>query len=822
MRTKNLTPFPFGAKVTSRQPPQPEMTLVVRGRFTLKPNEPVAPLPGIDAVAQGAMTTDVFRDADVERVGECLYPSDFADFKLRAEVFLAGTCHTPFAKPLTECPVSFAVGSWSKTLRVIGRRAWSGSVISDPLPFTTMALGYRNAFGGPGHKPNPSGKGFNTDELPNVELAHPVVASRADRPPPASYGPINPAWPQRAGKVGRAYGAKYKAERAPFYAEDFDWSYFNAAPDDQQLEGYLRGDEELRFTNLHPAAPVFTAKLPAIRIRAFVKDRAAVFREVRMTLDTLFADVDEGVLTLVWRGLDKVAEIDLSDVKFALIASERLDEPPQRAEHYREILERFEQDPLELDKVLPPDLQGVAQTMKQQKDGTLLEQSPDPSLDPVSAKLQQKLGKMGEAEQAKVRQAMAQILSSQGAVSQAQPGTDINALLKDALKKAPPQQPAPVIPMKPGVMPRVRIGDAMKKALESVNNVKRLAADKNIDIQQAAAEMKLDIGVLDRIEALANDPRLKKLDPGYMPPGAEETPLPDPGPNVDWSERDLSGRDLSGLDLSGANLSGSLLTGANLRATILKGANLTGAVLFEAELSGADFSKADLTTADLGRSTAVGASFEAATLTQASFEGANLEKARLSRAIGDQPLFMRARLVGAFLESTRFFQGYFDEATIEQADFTGASLAQCSFLNVKGKRAILTRAVFPKAGFSGAELWEAQLSQVRGEGSIWLGAKLDRADFSHASLPLSHFTEAVASGARFYAADLREARFYRASLERVDFSFAHMLSVDLSRAALAGAKFNKANLFDAKFVGAAGAGCDFTGANLKRSTLETV
>ena len=39
MLVKNLTPFAFGTKVCSRRPPQPEMALIVRGRFQLRNGE---------------------------------------------------------------------------------------------------------------------------------------------------------------------------------------------------------------------------------------------------------------------------------------------------------------------------------------------------------------------------------------------------------------------------------------------------------------------------------------------------------------------------------------------------------------------------------------------------------------------------------------------------------------------------------------------------------------------------------------------------------------------------------------------------------------
>ena len=111
-------------------------------------------------------------------------------------------------------------------------------------------------------------------------------------------------WAPRAGMVGTAYGAAWRKLRSPFYAEDFDWSHFNAAPRDQQLERYLRGDEEVVFENLHPEAPRFAKRLPGVRVRAFVDDVHGRVREVALHLDTLFADLPAGRLFLTWRGME--------------------------------------------------------------------------------------------------------------------------------------------------------------------------------------------------------------------------------------------------------------------------------------------------------------------------------------------------------------------------------------------------------------------------------------------------------------------------------------------------------------------------------------
>ena len=275
MQKKNLTPFFVGTKVTSTSPPKPIMAVIVRASYAIVPGAPLEPIEKL--VDQRPLSEDAFAEDDDARAGALLYPSDFADFKLNAEVMLKGACHTPGGKPLTECPVKLSVGAWSKALVVVGRRVWTekimGAAVSDPHPFTEMPIDWPHAFGGPEHAANPVGLGRGTAELPNVELATARMRGKGDRPPPAGFGPVNAVWPPRAGKVGKEYGRVWKRDRAPYYAVDFDWTHFHAAPADQQLQGYLRGDEDVSFVNLHPEASSFSVRLPSLRVRVFVKGR---------------------------------------------------------------------------------------------------------------------------------------------------------------------------------------------------------------------------------------------------------------------------------------------------------------------------------------------------------------------------------------------------------------------------------------------------------------------------------------------------------------------------------------------------------------------
>ncbi len=814
MRTKNLTGFPFGAKVTSRQPPQRELTLIVRGTFVLRPDQPLVPVgePG-DPLAQGFMTAEVFPKDDDDRAGGCIYPSDFADFKLHADVLFKGSCHAPEGRPVTECPVRFSVGEWSKSLRVVGRRVWSdaygGAAKSAPLPFTKMPLDWAHAFGGPGYAPNPAGKGVGTAELPNIEHPGDPVRAREDRLTPVSFGPLNPAWPQRSGKMGKNYGKAYQKLRAPFYSDDFDWTYFNAAPDDQQLPGYLRGDEELGFVNLHASAPIWSARLPGLRIRAFVIDMEERFREVKLLLDTLFVDLDQGTVALTWRGLDKVKEDDLTDVRTVLVVSEPLEGPSEPEAHYRALLDAYERDPMGLAEHTPEGLPDLADAQKKvdamlaagaankgSADGT---RAVGPLLQlftgPGREKMGDDVGKMLGAAADGTKEHLSLAAALAGA---AQAGA-----ANDSLRAAP----GPLVLPSAGAAPSFAFTNHQARAAVRDMPGQVAEARKTTEAQGLPAE---HFAALDTFTA---DPRIAAL--SAEPPGAQE---PEPGRShvgVDWS-----GRDLSGVDLRNADLTGARLAGTNLRGAKLAGAILHGAVLFEAILEDADLSSADLTLANLTGAHAAGVNLGGARLDQTFFDKADLARADLRRATGTCTLFQTASLPGAKLGGARFDQAYFQGATLDGADFTETTLNRCLISTSSAKGADFSRAVLIKTSCADTDLEGARFIEARGELAVFLRARISGADFSYARLQSAHFNEARGADVKFFAANLRDAIFYRASLDHADFIKANLFSADFRKAVLTGSRFTDANLYDAKFMGASGAGCDFTGANLKRCTLE--
>ena len=797
MITKNSTPLLFGTKACSRRPPKPEMTLIAKGIFTLRPGEPPAFLEDHRA----SLTGEKVRDDDDERRGECVYPGDFADFKLNAEVMLKGTCYTPGGRPLRECGVRFTVGAWSKVLRVVGPRVWTdavmGSPTSDPSPFTRMPLSYTNSFGGPDSPLNPVGTGYRTQRLPTIEHPGEILRSREDLLPPASFGPVNSGWPQRAAKVGKQYGKKYMEERAPYYAEDFDWAYFHAAPPDQQLKGYLRGDEEISFHNLHPSTPSFSARLPGFRVRAFVKDDAGKFREVPMVLDTLFADLDEGQLTLLWRGIDQVRESDLSDVASVLLTTEPLAEPPAPALSYRYALEEFEKDPIGFEAAK----RDVLRLHEQSGGG-----GPN---DLVSGPMKAALGG-GKVSPQEQMQQMAGRLAAMPAVSGRPEAVAELQKFADSVANADTDIPPVPFTSKPGVAPSLGLRRTVREMMERFEPVRANLHGKRLSPDAQAR--------LAQIENMPHDPRWPQIDPDYTPPGPLSTDTP--GPYRNLADRDLSGQDLRGMDLSHADLNGAVLIKTKLAGARLVGANLRNAVLFKTDLAGADLTGADLTRANAARVFAERANFTGAVLEQTFFEDALLTEAILNETTGEYTAFARADLRRARIQKAKLFRADFEEAMIEEADLSNSSLVGCVFERCHGRKVNLAGARITVANFAQAELQGARFTEARGERAWFYKANLDGADLGWVTFKACHFTEASAVRAKFFGANLRECRFYRACLDEAELVRANLFGADLCKARLTRAKFTGSSLYEAKLLGASGSGCDFTDANLKRSTLE--
>jgi hypothetical protein len=299
-----------------------------------------------------------------------LYESDFVPFKPRADVLCVGKAYAPGGMPTPECMISFGVGSLRKMVRVVGDRVWRPILgrffgfKSRPQPFQSLVVSYDNAYGGKdagkpdGHRSyvfNPMGKGYSRRggglkglALPNLEdPSHPIRSWRS-RPKPMSFGPVGRTWEPRIRHAG-TYDKKWLKNRSPQLPEDFNEAFYNCAPADQQMPGYLRGDEEVRVQNMHREHPDFRCRLPGLRIRALL-DRKIELEDITMNLDTLWVDMEALKMVLIWRG--RIPAAKAPEGGTVLIVEEPLATALRPAESYRPELRRHAAEEQEAERTI--------------------------------------------------------------------------------------------------------------------------------------------------------------------------------------------------------------------------------------------------------------------------------------------------------------------------------------------------------------------------------------------------------------------------------------------------------------------------------------
>lgn len=289
--------------------------------------------------------------------------SDYAPFKPRCDLLFANTsAWVPAAssgkrRGLTRFPagvrIDFADGThWQKLLTVTGPRTLSSSRLGglnlgDPEPVTHVPIRYEHAFGGScqwwkgwpqpteeGQRleidlheaHNPIGCGYvdtgwlkktrGTDfPAPQIEafeqpftLAHAEKAAAESGAPGAEaaypvvgLGPVGRWWQPRRSKAG-SYDEVWKATRWPRLPGDFDFAYWNAAPEDQQFE-YPLGGEQFTLVNLHETHAELRFRLPKPTIKLLLHLEAGVPVFKPLCIDTVVIDMEALTLSVVQRAL---------------------------------------------------------------------------------------------------------------------------------------------------------------------------------------------------------------------------------------------------------------------------------------------------------------------------------------------------------------------------------------------------------------------------------------------------------------------------------------------------------------------------------------
>ncbi|RAM61573.1 hypothetical protein RB25_24750 [Herbaspirillum rubrisubalbicans] len=193
------------------------------------------------------------------------YDIDLGPPKPATDVLLNGHAYAQGTLPVEELHVGFRVGSMKRLAKVSGDRYWQRGILfsspSKPVPFVRMPLVYERAFGGDAldaehSSGNPLGRGIEPDAdgrvwLPNVEALDKPIHHRGARPQPMSFGPLPSHWLERRQYAG-TYDDAWLEQRHPLPPQDLDPRHWQLAPAAQQVDGRLRGGEEVVLVNLTP------------------------------------------------------------------------------------------------------------------------------------------------------------------------------------------------------------------------------------------------------------------------------------------------------------------------------------------------------------------------------------------------------------------------------------------------------------------------------------------------------------------------------------------------------------------------------------------
>ncbi len=361
MEIANNTPLEVVALPMEGPGATPVLTIVIKGTFDIR--------PGASAMVALEQIPIAYGDEfyDVMGTGSVKFESDIVLFKPRADIVLVGKACAPGGRPVQVMDVMLRVGHARKTIRVFGERQWRcvGRLLSEqpsaPKPFVTMDLVYERAFGGIDMEgggycaENLVGRGFVFKKskkaldgvpLPNLEDPADLIKSCKDRPKPIGFGFYGKAWMPRLGylEAHDKQENQQKEESFPEFPAHFGFDHENGAHPDLQVDGYLKGDEEVELLNLTPEGTI-QFFLPGIRVACNVaklhgpevgvsedlsggeggtaesREGAELhMEEVLLNLDTLCLIPDQKRLYLVWRGLCRIKDLDAAEVAMVRVA----------------------------------------------------------------------------------------------------------------------------------------------------------------------------------------------------------------------------------------------------------------------------------------------------------------------------------------------------------------------------------------------------------------------------------------------------------------------------------------------------------------------
>ncbi len=279
------------------------VTAIVKATFAL----------AADAAMKRVEPRPIARD-DVHHGGNAMrsivLASDLAPYKKRADVIFTGHAYAPSGATVESMTVQLGLVDAARTLfeKALVVRRTGG--------FERLRLLYEHAAGGPHDEENPFGEDpEDEDTREEVHVFDPSDASR-----PAGFAPV----PRRMMPRKRLLGSLPMPSFGPEIVQipdAFSFDFFQVAPLDQRTD-FLRGDEWIVLSGLHPRAPRLRTRLPGCRGAARVHGLSAFGVQdgtpLAMYADTLHVSGDDDRCLVTWRGTFAVpSEAALSAVRIA-------------------------------------------------------------------------------------------------------------------------------------------------------------------------------------------------------------------------------------------------------------------------------------------------------------------------------------------------------------------------------------------------------------------------------------------------------------------------------------------------------------------------
>jgi uncharacterized protein YjbI with pentapeptide repeats len=670
------------------RPSQDARAVVIKGTFDLVVDGP-AKLRDETELPSGDL------HAGDEMMRSVLYPSDFVPFKPRADVTLKGHAYAPGgSSPAALARFRFGRGKarFERQIAVFGERSWQQTVVklapTEPARFERIPIVHELSFGGPGFDRNPMGRGYGAaTTLPCLEDPDHLITSPGDAPSPMSFGAVPMLWRERWSRLG-SYGGDWLKTRWPYFPDDFDWAFFQAAPAAQQLDR-LEGDEPFEIVGMHPEHPKLKGSLPGLAPRCFAQkttESGGELVEILLRLDTVTIDADEMKLNLVWRGLLEVRDDEASEIAELFLIVEPLtgahaDLPEARAK-YLAIKGPTASASAPRDDAGPPAWAATAAAGAAVAAASEPRERVPPHLDPVRREV---VARLARGESFDHFDAAGADLSDLDFSGKSLAGANF----KDAL------------------LLRCRfVGANLGGAqLSNTNLTDAVLDDANLSLADLTSA-NLDSAKLDRADlTFADLGRARGERASFREAKGKRTSFAGGA----WAKARFDRAAITGPDFTAASLDEAVFDGAVMPEIRLYDARATRASFDDATLTEARADGVTLTRCSLKSVSAASSIWDRAVLDETSFRGAILTAAGFNKASGARAVFSGADLAGA-----RF----------ERAKFPGASLLKANLMEASLLGADLTSADLRGANLHGADTWKTKLKGAQLELAVLTKTKL--------------------------------------------------------------------------------------------------